>query len=132
MERPWIRVVVVKPNDARGWIGLGCFIMALLVLGMILFDRTLLESDAFLILATAIIITGWVQGPVGWAYQATKAGGELADKNAEIIKQRAATDASGPAMPAGTERDPLHVAGAADGARPVSTTDKQFHPGEAS
>lgn len=120
MKRPWITIVIVKPHDARGWIGLGCFVMALIVLGMILFDRTLLESDAFLILATAIIITGWVQGPVGWAYQATKAGGDLADKNAEIIKQRAATDASA-STPAGTERDPLHVAGAADGQRPVET-----------
>lgn len=88
-----IQIRIVQPGDARGWIGLGCFVLAVLVLGMILFDRTLMESDAFLILATALIITGWVQGPVGWAYQATKGGGELADKNAEIIKQRAATDA---------------------------------------
>ncbi|MES2902840.1 MAG: hypothetical protein V4696_01520 [Pseudomonadota bacterium] len=115
MARPWIKIVVVKPGDARGWIGLGCFIMALLVLGMIKFERELLDSDAFLILATAIIITGWVQGPVGWAYQATKSGGELADKNAEIIKQRAETDANpalglnDPDRPTGTASDPVHV-----------------------
>lgn len=93
MSRPWLTIQIVKPSDARGWIGLGCFMLAILVLGMILFDRSLLDSDAFLILATAIIITGWVQGPVSWAYAATKGGGELADKNAEIIKQRAAVDA---------------------------------------
>ena len=122
--RPWvrIRIVIVKPHDARGWIGLGCFVMALLVLGMILFDRKLLESDAFLILATAIIITGWVQGPVGWAYQATKAGGELADKNADIIKERAAVDARAGAAPSGTPGDPVHVAGS-PGGPPVETTE---------
>jgi hypothetical protein len=88
-----IVIQIVKPGDARGWIGFGCFIMAILVLGMILFDRTLLAEDAFLILATAIIITGWVQGPVSWAYAATKGGGELADANAAALKQRAAADA---------------------------------------
>jgi cytochrome bd-type quinol oxidase subunit 1 len=67
---------------SRGAIALGCWLLVLAVLGMILFDRSLLESDAFLILATAIVITGWVQGPVGWAYQATKQGGELADRAA--------------------------------------------------
>ncbi len=116
MKRPWIRIYIVKPSDARGWIGLGCFIMALIVLTMIYFDRALLESDAFLILATAIIITGWVQGPVGWAYQATKGGGELADANAEIIKQRAATDAGAAPhalndtdRPTGAPGDPVHT-----------------------
>lgn len=104
MSRPWIRIAVVQPSDGRGWIGLGCFIMALLVLGMILFDRKLLESDAFLILATAIVITGWVQGPVSWAYAATKGGGELADRNADIIKRRSESDAS--STPTGTPDDP--------------------------
>ncbi len=74
--------------DARGWIGAGCFALAVGVLAMILFDRKLLESDAFLVLATAIVITGWVNGPVGWAYQATKGGGELADRNADLVQKQ--------------------------------------------
>jgi hypothetical protein len=84
-----IKLHYTHPSDARGWIALGCFLLAVFVFCMILFDRKLLDSDAFLILATAIIITGWVQGPVGWAYQATKGGGELADANAEIVKKQA-------------------------------------------
>lgn len=84
-----IVIQIVKPGDARGWIGFGCWLLVILVLGMILFDRKLLDSDAFLILATAVVITGWVQGPVGWAYQATKGGGELADSNARIAEEAA-------------------------------------------
>jgi cytochrome bd-type quinol oxidase subunit 1 len=87
--RPWLTLRVVHPTDARGWIAMGCYTLVLVVLAMILFDRELLESDAFLILATAIVITGWVNGPVGWAYQATKGGGELADANAAIVKKQA-------------------------------------------
>lgn len=82
--------------DARGWIALGCWTLVILVLGMIYFDRRLLDSDAFLILATAIVITGWVQGPVGWAYQATKGGGELAEKNAVLVEKAAVKAAAEP------------------------------------
>jgi hypothetical protein len=74
--------------DARGWIGLGCWTLTVLILGMILFERSLLDSDAFLILATAIVITGWVQGPVSWAYAATKQGGELAEQNSVMLQQQ--------------------------------------------
>lgn len=77
------------PNwpDARGWIGFGCYTLTVFVLIMIWVDRGLLESDAFLILATAIVITGWNGGPVGWAYQATKGGGEQAESSARIAEQ---------------------------------------------
>lgn len=88
----WLSLKYTHPTDARGWIGFGCWLNVILILGMILFDRSLLESDAFLILATAIVITGWNQGPVGWAYQATKGGGE-AQESASRIAEEAATAA---------------------------------------
>lgn len=84
-----VRLVYVHPSDARGWIGFGCWLLVMIILAMIAIDRTLLESDAFLILATAIVITGWVQGPVGWAYQATKQGGEMAESSARIAEEAA-------------------------------------------
>lgn len=90
------------PGDARGWIALGCWMLVLAVLGMIIFERKLLDNDAFLILATAIVITGWVQGPVGWAYQATKGGGEAAESTARIAEE-AATAAIKQAAP---KKDP--------------------------
>lgn len=86
--RPWIRIQLVKP-DARGWIAVGCYSLVLVVLFMISVDNDLLNNDAFLILATAIVITGWVQGPVGWAYQATKGGGDAAESHARIAEQAA-------------------------------------------
>lgn len=73
--------------DARGWIGFGCFILVLIVLAMIVLDKSLLDNNAFLVLATAIIVTGWSNGPVGWAYQATKGGGEQAESSARIAEK---------------------------------------------
>jgi len=84
-----IVIKIVAPLDARGWIGLGCFTLTLVIFALIKFDKALLHEDAFLILATAVVITGWVNGPVGWAYQATKSGGELADRNADILQKQA-------------------------------------------
>lgn len=75
-----------RAPDARGWIGFGCYTLTLLVFGMIAYDKGLLKEDAFLILATAIVITGWNGGPVGWAYQATKGGGEQAESSARIAE----------------------------------------------
>lgn len=89
MSRPWVRLYIVHPGDARGWIALGCYSLVLVVLGMIAASPSILEQDAFLILATAIIITGWVNGPVGWAYQATKGGGEAAESTARIAEEAA-------------------------------------------
>ena len=77
---------IVKPTDARGWIGLACFVLVLIVLAMMWMDKALLKDDFFKVIATAIVLTAWVNGPVGWAYQATKAGGELAESNARAVE----------------------------------------------
>lgn len=90
-----ITIRVVKPTDARGWIGLGCFLLVLVILAMIGLMPKLLENDAFLILATAIVVTGWVNGPVGWAYQATKGGGEAAESSARIAEKVAGIEPIG-------------------------------------
>ena len=79
----------LRMPDARGWIGLGCFILVCGIFFLIREQPQLLNNDAFLILATAIITTGWVGGPVGWAYQATKSGGEAAESSARIAEQAA-------------------------------------------
>jgi hypothetical protein len=88
--------------DARGWIGIGSFVLTVTTLAMILFDRTLLRDDFFKVIATAVILNGWNSGPVAWAYAATKGGGELADKNADIVRDQASA-----ARPKGTPDDPI-------------------------
>lgn len=110
-----LKINIVSPGDARGWIGLGCFALAVFVLGMAFLDKDLLDNNAFLVLATAIVITGWVNGPVGWAYQATKGGGEAAESSARIAEQ-AATAALplivppvDPTIPTGKPGDPISV-----------------------
>ena len=90
MGWPRITITIVKPTDARGWIGFGCFLLVIIVLVMIAVNPALLHEQAFLVLATAIVLTGWVNGPVGWAYQATKGGGEAAESSARIAEQAAA------------------------------------------
>jgi hypothetical protein len=84
-----IRPRIVSPGDARGWIGLGTFALVLILLWMMWSDKNLLNNDFFKVIATAIILTGWNQGPVGWAYQATKGGGELAESSARIAENAA-------------------------------------------
>lgn len=84
-----IVITIAKPSDARGWIGLGCYILVIILLGMMWADKTLLKDDFFKVIATAIILTGWNNGPVGWAYQATKGGAEAAESSARIAEQAA-------------------------------------------
>jgi hypothetical protein len=125
MSRPWIRIYYTHPKDARGWIALGCFLLVLTILAMILWKDSLLESDAFLILATAIVITGWVQGPVGWAYQATKGGGEAAESSARIAEKAAEAAVKAVEGPTGSADDPYAVEGADIGSKPVSVQEKK-------
>lgn len=74
--------------DARGWIGIGVFTMSVMLLWMMK-DPALREDEFFQTIATLVIGTAFVGGVVSWAYAATKGGGELAEKNAEIVKKQA-------------------------------------------
>lgn len=75
--------------DARGWIGIGSYMLVVLIIVLIWADRSLLNNDFFKVIATAIILTGWNGGPLSWAYAATKSGGELADRNAALVERQA-------------------------------------------
>lgn len=107
-----------KPTDARGWIGIGIYVLVLLILGMIWFDRTLLRDDYFKTICTLIISTGFINGPVGWAYQATKAGGEMAESSARIAEQAASAAVGAPVV--SDTPQPVVVTNAPDD--PVPTT----------
>lgn len=80
--------------DARGWIGLSVFILTVMVLWMMVAFPDLRQDEFFKVIATAIVLTGFIQGVVGWAYTATKQGGELADRNASMVEQVAQTTAN--------------------------------------
>lgn len=75
--------------DARGWIGIAVFLLTVMVLWMIKEDAELRKDEFFKVIATAIVLTGFISGVVGWAYAATKQGGELAESNARIAEEAA-------------------------------------------
>lgn len=76
--------------DSRGWIGIGIYLLTIMVLGMMWADASLRNDDFFKTIATLIIGTGFVNGVVSWAYSATQGGGELANSNADLVKNVAA------------------------------------------
>lgn len=75
--------------DARGWIGVGVFVLTVMVLWMLAAFPELRQDEFFKTIATLIVGTGFINGVVSWAYSATKSGGELADNNAEIVRKQA-------------------------------------------
>jgi multisubunit Na+/H+ antiporter MnhB subunit len=82
-HRPW------WAPDARGWIGIGVFALSVLLLAM-MYRNTAFRNDEFIqTIATLVIGTAFVGGVVAWAYAATKGGGELAERNADIVKKQA-------------------------------------------
>jgi hypothetical protein len=100
----------------RGWIGLGTFVLTVMVLWMLKEDADLMKSEFFKTIATAIVLTGFVNGPVSWAYSATKGGGELADNNAHIVREKALS----------TEPQPVTVEQPASEPIPVKIPESTF------
>lgn len=88
--------------DARGWIGIGSFVLTLVVLAMLALVSELRSDEFFKTIATLIIGTGFINGVVNWGYGATKGGGDLAERNAALVEKQAAA-------PTGTPTDPVSV-----------------------
>lgn len=74
-----------KWPDARGWIGLGAFVLVVIVLALLKFDAALRESEFFKTIAT-LIVGAFIKDVVGWAYSSTKSGTELAQSQSRIIE----------------------------------------------
>ena len=94
--RPW------WVPDGRGMIGLGIYLLVLVIFGLMAWYPELRADEFFKTVAT-LIIGAFIKDIVGWAYNATKGGGELADRNAEIVAKHAA------AIPTGLPGDPVAV-----------------------
>lgn len=100
----------IKMPNARDWIGIGTFAMSVMVLWMMK-DPSLREDEFFQTIATAIVLTGFLGGPVSWAYAATKGGGEAAESSQRIAEKVADVAAKGPTkvIVDNPEEDPVHV-----------------------
>ena len=74
-----------KWPDARGWIGIGIFLLTVAVLVLFAAVPALRKDEFFQTIAT-LIVGAYIKDVVGWAYSATKSGGELALANSRIIE----------------------------------------------
>lgn len=79
--------------DARGWIGIGVFLLTVMVFVMTAAIPALRDNEYFKTLGT-LVVGAFIKDVVSWAYAATKGGSELADTNAQIVRQQAEKDTS--------------------------------------
>lgn len=79
--------------DARGWIGIGAFVLTVIVLTVMVIFPDIRNDEFFKVVAT-LIVGSYVKDVVAWAYASTKGGGELADKNAAIVAESATASVS--------------------------------------
>lgn len=77
--------------DPREWIGISVFVLVLIVLALLAWKSELRQDEFFKTIA-ALIVGAFIKDVVGWAFQSTKSGGELAASNAEIVKRQANGD----------------------------------------
>lgn len=73
--------------DARGWIGIGTFVLTVAVLALLRSDGDLRESEFFKTIAT-LIVGAYIKDVVGWAYSATQVGGAIAASNARTLENQ--------------------------------------------
>jgi hypothetical protein len=77
------------PNSFQGWLALGVFIQTSLLFGLMAIHKDLLDSQGFMTLASAVIVTAWVGAIIGAAFQAGKTAGEqtaLASKALDVAQ----------------------------------------------
>lgn len=78
----------LKLPDARGWIGIGVFLLTVMVFAMTAAVPALRDNEYFKTLGT-LVVGAFIKDVVSWAYAATKGGGELAEQNATIVRKQA-------------------------------------------
>jgi tagatose-1,6-bisphosphate aldolase len=110
-DRPWWM------PDPRGWIGIGVFAMSVMLLWMMKEDPNLRGDEFFQTIAT-VIITNGLMAVVAWAFAVTKTGGELAEKNAQIVEKatKVVSDAPVDVHVVNPKQDPVNTEAA-----PVAT-----------
>jgi hypothetical protein len=104
LDRRHERAVTHKRGpDFLGWVAIGLFGQSSALFAMMCFYRGLTENQGFMTLASAVIVTGWIGGAVGFAYTAGKRDGEQAATISRAVDAMAATAASGNDGPAEVE-----------------------------
>lgn len=114
------------PNG-RGLVGLATFSLTVMVLWMLKEDTSLREDEFFKIIATAIVLTGFINGVVAFffsqnqlnseASQNTRAAFDVMGKQAEATKEAARTLPQGGGVSAGAAADAVADAASDEAAR---------------
>lgn len=73
------------PRDFQGWLGLGLFLQSTMLFGLIAAVPDLRESQGFLTLASAVIVTGWIGGAAAFAYAAGKRDAEQQEQTRQAL-----------------------------------------------
>ena len=84
------------PNNFQGWLALAVFVQSSALFILMAIDHQLLDSQGFMTLASAVIVTGWVGAVIGFAFTAGKAAGE---QNAAMNKALEIAAAAQPTPP---------------------------------
>lgn len=77
------------PNSFQGWLALGVFVQTTFLFVLMAVHKDLLDSQGFMTLASAVIVTAWVGAIIGAAFQAGKNAGEqtaLASKALDVAQ----------------------------------------------
>lgn len=91
----WLYKVGPGWPDARGLIGTGVYVLVLLVLALLALDPELRKDEFFKTIAT-LIVGAFIKDVVGWVFQLTKGGTDLADRNAKLVEGHASGKANDP------------------------------------
>ncbi|APZ98080.1 hypothetical protein BWQ93_05985 [Sphingopyxis sp. QXT-31] len=106
-----LKRVAILPNDFRGWLGFGLFLQSTMLFLLIAAVPSLRESQGFLTLASAVIVTGWIGGAAAFAYAAGKRDAEQQEQTRQALDLASSAIANNAGGEAGAARQ---VADAAD------------------
>lgn len=71
LNRATVAALLLKIED-RGWIAIASWVLTLMVFAIMVYEPDLLKSDVFKILASAIVITGFVNLVLAFYFTASK------------------------------------------------------------
>lgn len=88
------------PTDFRGWLGFALFAQSTFLFALLALFPALRESQGFLTLASAVIVTGWIGGAAAFAYAAGKGNSEQRDLTDRALRvAENAQNGGGPTKP---------------------------------
>jgi hypothetical protein len=99
----------MKGWDFRHWVALGLFVQSSSLFYAIARQPSLADNQGFMVLATAVVVTGWIGGVVAFAFAAgieAVRSAATADKALDLAQAQAAVPSGRPDDPISTRDAP--------------------------